>query len=167
MKKISLCILLFFVINNSKAQNDSLATADIVFWMAQKFECPFVEISLFDIDSNEVAVGKLSKIYKGTENPDCEEENALIFNNIPSGTYYFVANCEKSACAVCQGEGSYWQATVQNKGEESSVGTKSKGHMSGSWKTCHYCAGKGNFSQILWIDTLILGENQCRIVLLH
>lgn len=167
MRKIILYTLIFFCFQICKAQNDTNETADLVFWMAQKFECPFIEVQLFDLDSNLIRIGKLSKIYKGTENPDCEEENALIFNNIPSGTYYFNANCEKSACAICMGEGSYWQPTVQNKGEESSVGTRSKGHMSGSWKTCHYCAGKGNFSQIIWIDNLILDENQCRIVLLH
>lgn len=140
-------------------------SGNIVFWSAQDWECDYVKLDLYNMDTVLVYSGKLDQVYKGFEIPECGEEHTLSVPNIDVGNYFFVADCTRERCGLCGGEGSYWQPIVQHEVAKQK-GTRNKGNISGAWKTCYLCDGEGQASTTLWIDTLTIYLDKCRSVLL-
>mgnify|MGYP007024818054 FL=1 len=155
-------LLIMAVDTVALAQNKG---GNIVFWSAQEWECEYVKLDLYTLDTFLVYSGKLDQVYQGFEIPDCGEENTLSVPNIDVGNYFFVADCSREQCNLCAGEGSYWQPIVHYEAVKQK-GTRNKGNISGAWKTCYLCDGDGQASTTLWIDTLTIYFDKCRSVLL-
>ena len=164
MKSGLLLYFLFFT-SNLLAQEDTGSLSNLLFWTAQKWPCEFLEVEVYDQDTNLLYQGKLRDRFTENRIPNCEDEQTLILRDIAPGFYFFVAECYKEECYVCHGEGSYWQPIVQDKSTKS-TGIKSKANMEGTWRTCHVCGGDGASSSTMWIDSLTLKSQQCRSILL-
>lgn len=148
---------------SSSAQDIS---GNVLFWTAQNWECDFLEIKVYNSDSVIVETGKLKDRHTSIEMPDCGSDKVLNFENLPVSNYFFVADCKREACTVCNGEGSFWQHTVQDQ-VNSRNERKNKGQIGGTYKTCHVCGGNGQAFQILWIDTFSVQLDKCRTILLN
>ena len=144
------------------AQSD---LGNVLFWTAQDWECDYFEIKIYTVDSNILAQGKLKEKYTENTLPECGNEQVLNFQDLAEKDYFFIADCSKEACYVCNGEGSYWQPTVQTEAQPKNA-RKNKGQIGGVYKTCHTCGGNGEAFQILWIDTFSIHPEKCRTILL-
>lgn len=163
MKHVFFAVILFFFLSFVP---ENQGTSSILFWTAEELPAK-IEVSLMRQDSSKVNQGKIEYLYKGVENPSCDHLNGLLFEKIPPGKYFFTAECYKPECEVCHGEGSYWQPIVHDDGTSSNQrGGKSKGNITGVWKTCTYCKGDGKAFYMSWTDVIEIGNYQCRTVLL-
>lgn len=160
-------ILLFLLIINFYAYSQSNKSGSFVFWTAQDWKCDQIEISLFNADSSLYDKQYLRTKFTEARVPECNEEGSLTFLDVPPGAYYFLADCNKELCPVCGGEGSFWQPIVHDETKSLVRGGKSKGDITGTWKTCFTCNGDGAAFRIIWRDTLSLDTMQCRSILLH
>jgi DnaJ-class molecular chaperone len=160
---LSTFILLTAVL--AKAQNTEVFPSTLLFWSAQDWPCEFIDIEVFNIDSNLVGKAKLVEKFSENRNPDCSDTEVASITELLPGFYYFIAACNKYECYVCEGEGSYWKPIIQDKSMKT-TGTKSKANIEGTYKTCHVCQGDGAASSTIWIDTLTLKSQQCRSILL-
>ena len=160
--RILLFLLILAMNSVSLAQNKG---GNIVFWSTQDWECDYVKLDLYTLDTLLVYSGKLDQVYKGFEIPECGGEYTLSVSNIDVGNYFFVADCTREQCGLCGGEGSFWQPIVHHEAAKQKS-TRNKGNISGAWKTCYLCDGDGQASTTLWIDTLTIYLDKCRSVLL-
>lgn len=158
---LSFCLFKQLII----AQNSN--NGNFVFWTAQDWKCEQIEISLYTSDSILWEKKYLRTKFTEARIPECHEDGSLTISNVPTGDYYFLADCNKELCPVCNGEGSYWQAIVHDETKSLARGGKSKGDITGTWKTCYTCNGDGAAFRIMWMDTLSIDTMQCRSILLH
>lgn len=164
MAKAPWISLILFVLSNLILPAQT-SDGEVVFWSSSEWECPYILVDLFDMDSNTVFSGRLNKTYIGYEIPNCGHEQTLTIEDLAIGNYFFIADCSVEQCYVCSGEGSYWQPIVQSE-TPSTRKSRNQGNIEGTWRTCYVCGGNGQASTILWIDTLSVKENACRSVLL-
>lgn len=141
--------------------------ASLVFWTAQEWKCEQIKITVYKADSTLYRENYLITKLRLDHIPECGEQGSLTIEQIEPGSYFFVADCSRELCSLCNGEGSYWQSIVHDQTSSGARGGKSKGDINGTWKTCHQCQGDGKAYRMMWVDTLTLFSNQCRSVLLQ